>query len=105
MRPTSIALMLSTLTLAAMPPLGGFVSEWFTFEALLQGFRLHTLLARLLCALAAALLALTAGLGVLAFAKLYGFTFLSSPRENLRPGGSHREPQSQSAPLAFSCLP
>jgi hydrogenase-4 component B len=84
LRPTSVAVLVAILTLAAIPPLGGFVSEWFTFEALLQGFRMHTLLSQLLCALAAAALALTAGLGVLAFAKLYGFTFLSSAREDLR---------------------
>ena len=55
------AIGLASLTLAAIPPLGGFVSEWFTFEALLQGFRMPTLLSQLLCALAAAALALTAG--------------------------------------------
>lgn len=97
MRPTAAALGLSTLTLAAMPPLAGFVSEWFTFEALLQGFRLPTLLGRLLCALAAAALALTAGLGVLAFAKLYGFSFLGAPRE---PGGAAAEPSRSVASLA-----
>ena len=77
------ALGLASLTLAAIPPLGGFVSEWFTFEALLQGFRMPTLLARLLCALAAAALALTAGLGLLAFAKYYGFIFLGAARGRL----------------------
>jgi NADH:ubiquinone oxidoreductase subunit 5 (subunit L)/multisubunit Na+/H+ antiporter MnhA subunit len=39
-----------------------------------------TLLSRLLCALAAAVLALTAGLGLLAFAKYYSFMFLGRPR-------------------------
>jgi hydrogenase-4 component B len=68
------------MTLAAIPPLGGFVSEWFTFEALLQGFRMPTLLSQLLCALAAAALAFTAGLGLLAFAKYYGFIFLGRAR-------------------------
>jgi hydrogenase-4 component B len=72
---------LASLTLAAVPPLGGFVSEWFTFEALLQGFRLPELLSRLLCALAAAALALTAGLGLLAFAKLVGFALLGQARQ------------------------
>jgi formate hydrogenlyase subunit 3/multisubunit Na+/H+ antiporter MnhD subunit len=71
----------ASLTLAAIPPLGGFVSEWFTFEALLQGFRMQTLLSRLLCALAAAALAFTAGLGLLAFAKYYGFIFLGRARD------------------------
>jgi hydrogenase-4 component B len=80
---SAIALGVSSLTLAAIPPLGGFVSEWFTFEALLQGFRMPTLLARLLCALAAAALALTAGLGLLAFAKYYSFIFLGRARQRL----------------------
>ncbi|HVW18698.1 MAG TPA: proton-conducting transporter membrane subunit [Solirubrobacteraceae bacterium] len=80
LRPSSLALGAASLTLAAIPPLGGFVSEWFTFEALLQGFRAPTLLARLLCALAAAALAFTAGLGLLAFAKLLGFTTLGPAR-------------------------
>jgi hydrogenase-4 component B len=73
----------AALTLAAIPPLGGFVSEWFTFEALLQGFRMPTLLSQLLCALAAAALAFTAGLALLAFAKYYGFVFLGRARTAL----------------------
>jgi hydrogenase-4 component B len=80
---TAATLGVASLTLAAIPPLGGFVSEWFTFEALLQGFRMPTLLARLLCALAAATLALTAGLGLLAFAKYYSFIFLGRARTQL----------------------
>jgi hydrogenase-4 component B len=86
---SAVALGVSSLTLAAIPPLGGFVSEWFTFQALLQGFRMPTLLSRLLCALAAAALALTAGLGLLAFAKFYGSMFLGQARGALR---SLREP-------------
>lgn len=78
---SALALGVSSLTLAAIPPLGGFVGEWFTFEALLQGFRMPTLLSQLLCALAAAALALTAGLGLLAFVKYYSFIFLGPARE------------------------
>ncbi|MGI8558732.1 MAG: proton-conducting transporter membrane subunit, partial [Solirubrobacteraceae bacterium] len=81
---SAAALGVSSLTLAAIPPLGGFVSEWFTFEALLQGFRMPTLLSRLLCGLAAAALALTAGLGLLAFAKFYSFIFLGAARTKLK---------------------
>jgi hydrogenase-4 component B len=80
---------LATLTLAAVPPFAGFVSEWLTFEALLQGFRLQSTVARLLMALAAALLALTAGLALLAFAKLFGSVFLGRARSLL---DSVREP-------------
>jgi hydrogenase-4 component B len=80
---TAAAFGVATLTLAAIPPLGGFVSEWLTFEALLQSFRLESTTARLLMALAAALLALTAGLALLAFAKLYGTVFLGRARTAL----------------------
>ncbi|HKI93496.1 MAG TPA: proton-conducting transporter membrane subunit, partial [Gaiellaceae bacterium] len=80
---TAAGFAVAVLTLAAMPPLGGFVSEWFTLEALLQAFRLHDTLARLLMALAGALLALTAGLGLLAFAKILGTVFLGRPRSDI----------------------
>ena len=80
---SAVTLGIASLTLAAIPPLAGFVSEWFTFEALLQGFRMPTLLSRVLCALAAAALALTAGLGLLAFAKYYSFIFLGQARQKL----------------------
>ncbi len=77
---------IAAFTLAAIPPLGGFVSEWFTFEALLQGFRMPTLLSQLLCALAAAALAFTAGLALLAFAKYFGFIFLARARTAITTG-------------------
>jgi hydrogenase-4 component B len=80
---TGLALGLATLTLAAMPPLGGFVSEWFTFMSLLQGFRLGNTDGRLFMALAAAMLALTSGLGLLAFAKFFGTSFLGRARHAL----------------------
>jgi hydrogenase-4 component B len=89
---TAVGMAIASLTLAAIPPLGGFVSEWFTFQALLQGFRMPTLLSELLCALAAAALALTAGLGLLAFAKFYGTVFLGKARTPRAEGEPTRWP-------------
>jgi NADH:ubiquinone oxidoreductase subunit 5 (subunit L)/multisubunit Na+/H+ antiporter MnhA subunit len=80
---TALGFGVGVLTLAALPPFGGFVSEWFTFEALLQGFRLDSTIAQLVMALGAAMLALTAGIGLLAFAKLYGGIFLGRARSVL----------------------
>jgi hydrogenase-4 component B len=94
----------ASLTLAAIPPLGGFVSEWFTFEALLQGFRMPTLLSQLLCALAAAALAFTAGLGLLAFAKYWGFIFLGRARETLTPTADGSTPSVTLAALGTIIL-
>jgi formate hydrogenlyase subunit 3/multisubunit Na+/H+ antiporter MnhD subunit len=80
---TTTGFALAVLTLAAMPPLGGFVSEWFTLESLLQGFRLQSTTAQLIMALGGAMLALTAGIGLLAFARAFGGIFLGRARSVL----------------------
>ena len=98
---TAVGFGLAVLSLAAMPPFGGFVSEWFTFEALLQSFRLDSTIARLIMALAAAILALTAGIGLLAFAKLYGGIFLGRARTLL---DQLREPGPSLGILALSAI-
>jgi hydrogenase-4 component B len=98
---TAAAFGLAVLSLAAMPPFGGFVSEWFTFEALLQSFRLDSTIARLIMALAAAVLALTAGIGLLAFAKLYGGIFLGRARTVL---DGLREPRANVGVFALAAL-
>jgi hydrogenase-4 component B len=72
----SAAFSASALTLAGLPPTIGFVSEWFTFEALMQQFRLHPLALRLATASAGALVALTAGVAALTFVRLLGFVVL-----------------------------
>jgi hydrogenase-4 component B len=95
---------LATLTLAAIPPFGGFVSEWLTFESLLQGFRLGSTTARLTMALAAALLALTTGLALLAFAKVYGTVFLGRARSALAGLAEPRDRGSGVVLLSFATL-
>jgi hydrogenase-4 component B len=67
---------LGSITLAGLPPTIGFVSEWFILEALLQEFRVHDLALRLVMALAGALVALTAGVALLCFARLVGLLLL-----------------------------
>lgn len=74
---------LAVVSLAALPPFGGFVSEWLMFMALLQAFRVNDTIAQLILALGGAALALTAGIALLAFAKLYGGIFLGRARERL----------------------
>jgi formate hydrogenlyase subunit 3/multisubunit Na+/H+ antiporter MnhD subunit len=64
------------LTLAGLPPTIGFVSEWFILEALMQQFRVPGLALRLGLAAAAALVALTAGLGALVFLRVLSLTLL-----------------------------
>jgi hydrogenase-4 component B len=60
------------MSLAAMPPQAGFVSEWYVFQTLFQGFHLTDLAGRLTLALAGAGLALTAAVAFATFVKVLG---------------------------------
>jgi formate hydrogenlyase subunit 3/multisubunit Na+/H+ antiporter MnhD subunit len=77
-----IGALLAAMSLAAMPPTAGFVSEWFVFQTVFQGFHLPTLGGRLVLALTGAGLALTAAVAFATFVKLVGLGVLSrSPKE------------------------
>jgi hydrogenase-4 component B len=73
------AFSLASLTLAGLPPTIGFVSEWFLFESLMQEFRVRPLELRLAMVGAGALVALSAGLAALAFARILGLSLLGRP--------------------------
>ena len=62
----------AAMSLAAMPPQAGFVSEWYVFQTVFQGFRLDTLAGRLVMALAGAGLALTVAVAFATFVKVFG---------------------------------
>jgi hydrogenase-4 component B len=80
-----IGALLAAMSLAAMPPTAGFVSEWFMFQTVFQGFHLPTLGGRLVLALTGAGLALTAAVAFATFVKLMGLGVLSrSPKEPAR---------------------
>jgi formate hydrogenlyase subunit 3/multisubunit Na+/H+ antiporter MnhD subunit len=71
-----IGAFLGALSLAAMPPASGFVSEWFMFQTVFQGFYLPSLGGRLVLALTGAGLALTAAVAFATFAKVIGIGVL-----------------------------
>lgn len=66
------------MSLAAIPPQMGFVSEWFVFQTLFQGFHLQDLGSKLILALAGAGLALTAAVALATFIKLFGVGLLGA---------------------------
>jgi hydrogenase-4 component B len=72
----SIGALFCAMSLAAMPPQAGFVSEWFVFQTVFQGFHLTGLAPRLILALAGAGLALTAAVAFATFVKLFGIGVL-----------------------------
>jgi hypothetical protein len=64
------------MSLAAMPPQAGFVSEWFVFQTVFQGFHLGSLVSRLTMALAGAGLALTVAVAFATIIKVFGVGLL-----------------------------
>ena len=72
-----IGAVLAAMSLAAMPPTAGFVSEWFVFQTVFQGFHIPYLAGRLTLALTGAGLALTAAVAFATFAKVVGLGVLS----------------------------
>jgi hydrogenase-4 component B len=73
---TSVLFLVGCVSIAALPPFNGFVSEWLTFQAFLLSPALHRPILSLLIPLGAALLALTGALAAACFVKAFGVTFL-----------------------------
>ena len=75
----------AAMSLAAMPPQAGFVSEWFVFQTVFQGFHLSTLAGRLAMALAGAGLALTVAVAFATFVKVFGIGLLGRSARSVAP--------------------
>ena len=75
----------AAMSLAAMPPQAGFVSEWYMFETVFQGFRLDTLASRLVMALAGAGLALTVAIAFATYVKVFGIGLLGRTARQFAP--------------------
>jgi hydrogenase-4 component B len=80
-----VGALFAAMSLAAMPPQIGFVTEWFTFQTVFQGFHLATIGGRLTLALAGAGLALTAAVAFATFVKAFGIGLLGDGQKSKRP--------------------
>jgi hydrogenase-4 component B len=79
---TAILFLIGAVAISGLPPLNGFVGEWFTYQALLAGFGSTPSLTKLIFPVAGALLALTGALAAAAFVKAFGISFLALPRSS-----------------------
>ncbi len=77
---TTVAALAASLSLAALPPLAGFCSEWMVLEAMMQAFRTHDTGLETALAVCGALVGLAAGIAVVAFVKTIGVAFLGAAR-------------------------
>ncbi|MBI2717892.1 MAG: hydrogenase 4 subunit B [Rhizobiales bacterium] len=79
--PVTAALWLvGVMSIAALPPFNGFVSEWLLFQAVLAGPQFPYPILRFLSPAVGAMLALAAALAAACFVRAYGTVFLGRPR-------------------------
>ena len=74
--------LIGAVSIAALPPASGFISEWLVFQSLFLSFHVPSVLLKLTLPLAAAMLALTGVLALACFAKAFGISFLALPRSS-----------------------
>jgi len=77
---TALGFLIGTLSIAALPPFNGFVSEWLTLQTMLRSAELSSTGAKMVFALCGAGLALTAALAVTCFVKVFAMSFLGMRR-------------------------
>lgn len=77
---TSLFFLIGSVSICALPPFNGFVSEWLTYQALLLGFNAPSITSKIISPLGGAALALTGALAAACFVKAFGISFLGVPR-------------------------
>lgn len=77
---TAAVVGLGALGAACLPVSAGFAAEWTLLQALIHGARPEDPLAAVVMPLAVAVVALTTGLALMTFVKVYGIAFLARPR-------------------------
>ena len=77
---TGLFVLVGALSIAALPPFNGFVSEWLTLQTMLRSAVLSSRAVKIIFALCGAALALTAALAVTCFVKAFAMSFLGISR-------------------------
>ena len=66
---TAVCFLIGSLAISAIPPLNGFVSEWFTYQGLIGAAMDGGIFMRIVFAFAVVALAITGALAVTCFVK------------------------------------
>ncbi|MGO9016104.1 MAG: proton-conducting transporter membrane subunit [Dissulfurispiraceae bacterium] len=77
---TAAAFLVGALSISALPPFNGFVSEWLMLQTMLRSTELSSTVLRIIFAVCGAGLALTAALAVTCFVKAFAMGFLGISR-------------------------
>ncbi len=77
---TALTFLIAALSITALPPSNGFLSEWMIFQSMLGSSHMENMSLKLAIPFAVFALAVTGGLAIATFIKAYGITFLGLHR-------------------------
>lgn len=77
---TALAFLIGCMAISALPPLNGFVSEWFTYQSLFTLSHDGGAVLNIAGPIAIVMLAITGALAAMCFVKVYGVAFGGGPR-------------------------
>lgn len=97
---TGFFFLIGSVSICALPPFNGFVSEWLTYQSLLLGFEGPSVISKIISPLGGAALALTGALAAACFVKAFGISFLGVPRSD-DAGKARESSPSMIAGMAF----
>ncbi len=77
---TALTFLLASISISALPPTNGFLSEWMIFQSLLGSSAIDNISLKLSIPFSVFALALTGGLAIACFVKVFGISFLGLHR-------------------------
>ncbi len=97
---TALFFLIGSISICALPPFNGFVSEWILYQSLISGFYAPSNFVKIMTPLFASSLALTGAIAGTAFVKSFGISFLGNPRsENAKM--AHEAPFTMTIPMCL----
>jgi hydrogenase-4 component B len=77
---TGFFFLVGAVSISALPPFNGFVSEWLTLQSLLLALNVPKSIVKMMLPIAGAMVALTGALAAVCFVKAFGISFMALPR-------------------------
>jgi hydrogenase-4 component B len=79
---TAFTFLIAAISISALPPSNGFLSEWMIFQSMLSSSHIDNISLKLAIPFAIFALAMTGGLAIACFVKAYGIVFLGLHRSS-----------------------
>ncbi len=100
---TALAFLIGCMAISALPPLNGFVSEWYTYQSLFTMSHDGSFIMRLSGPVAIVMLAITGALAAMCFVKVYGISFCGAARSE-KAAQAREVPWQMTAAMALLAL-